>query len=66
MSNIKGREGSRRSVSFPVSADGSFHADMVEPGDYTVEGDINSDVEKVACLIRFQYTFQMIRLTRQM
>ena len=40
----------RRSVSFPVSADGSFHADMVEPGDYTVEGGINSAVEKVALL----------------
>jgi peroxiredoxin len=34
---LKGREGLRRMSVFPISADGSFHADWVEPGDYTIE-----------------------------
>jgi thiol-disulfide isomerase/thioredoxin len=48
MSGMKDREGSRRSVGFPVSADGSFHADRVEPGDYKISGDIWRDDKRVA------------------
>jgi peroxiredoxin len=40
ISDLKERAGSRRSVGFPVSADGSFHADRVEPGNYEITGDI--------------------------
>jgi len=47
---LKGRAGSRCSVGFPVSADGSFHADHVEPGDYTITGDIRRDDKRVALL----------------
>jgi thiol-disulfide isomerase/thioredoxin len=50
MSRMKYREGSRRSVGFPVSADGSFRADRVEPGDYTISGDIRRDNRLVALL----------------
>jgi thiol-disulfide isomerase/thioredoxin len=34
---LKGKERDRRMSVFPVSADGSFHADWVEPGDYKIE-----------------------------
>lgn len=43
MSTLKDRDGSRCSVGFPVAADGSFHADRVEPGDYKSTGDIRND-----------------------
>jgi len=50
MSDLNGRERSRCSVGFPVSADGSFRADRVEPGDYTVSGDIRHEGKQVAFL----------------
>ena len=50
MSDMKNREGSRRSVGFPVSADGAFHADGVELGDYKISGDIRRDNKRVALL----------------
>lgn len=50
MSRLNDREGSRCSVRFPVSADGSFHADHVEPGQYTITGDIRREDNRVALL----------------
>ena len=50
MSDLKDRAGSRCSVGFPVSADGSFHADHVEPGDCKISGDIWRDDKRVALL----------------
>ncbi|SPE56119.1 hypothetical protein SBV1_2310005 [Verrucomicrobia bacterium] len=50
MSRMKGREGSRHLVGFRVSADGSFHVERVEPGDYRVSGDIRRDNKRVALL----------------
>jgi thiol-disulfide isomerase/thioredoxin len=50
MSGLKGRAGSRQSVGFPISGDGSFHADHVEPGDYTISGSIDQDGRQVALL----------------
>ncbi|HEV7924053.1 MAG TPA: TlpA disulfide reductase family protein [Verrucomicrobiae bacterium] len=50
MSVLKGRDGSRNSVGFPIAADGSFHADHVEPGDYTISGDIRREDKRVALL----------------
>jgi peroxiredoxin len=34
---LKGEEGERRESVFPISADGSFHANWVEPCDYKIE-----------------------------
>ena len=50
ISDMKDRESSRRSVGFPISTNGSFHADGVEPGDYKISGDIRCDNKRVALL----------------
>jgi thiol-disulfide isomerase/thioredoxin len=50
MSDLKDRAGMRCSVGFPISADGSFHADHVEPGDYKISGDIRHNHKRVALL----------------
>jgi thiol-disulfide isomerase/thioredoxin len=50
MSVLKDRDGSRNSVGFPIAADGSFHADHVEPGDYTISGDIRREDKQAAVL----------------
>lgn len=50
ISGLKGRAGSRCSVGFPVAADGSFHADHVEPGDYKITGDVWHKDKRVALL----------------
>ncbi len=50
VSRMKDREGLRRSVGFPVSTDGSFRADRVESGDYTISGEIRRDNRLVALL----------------
>jgi peroxiredoxin len=47
-SEMKDREGVRRSVDFPVSADGTFWADQVEPGDYKIAGDLSRDNQSMA------------------
>jgi peroxiredoxin len=40
LSDRKDWSGSLRSVDFPISADGSFHADRVEPGNYEITGEV--------------------------
>jgi peroxiredoxin len=50
MSELKDRAGSRCSVGFPVAADGSFHADHVEPGNYEIIGDIWREGKRAASL----------------
>jgi thiol-disulfide isomerase/thioredoxin len=42
------QEERRLSVNFPVSSNGSFHADMVEPGNYNLTGDIRPNGQRVA------------------
>jgi peroxiredoxin len=48
VSSLKDREGSRCSASFLVSTNGNFHADQVEPGDYTITGYVEHDNKRVA------------------
>jgi peroxiredoxin len=50
VSDSKGIEGSHPAVGFPISADGTFKADMVEPGDYTINGSVQRDNKMVATL----------------
>jgi peroxiredoxin len=44
----KDPETSRRSANFQISTNGTFHADLVEPGDYKITGDVWDDNGKVA------------------
>ncbi len=50
MSTLKDREGSRCSVGFPISSNGTFRADHVEPGDYKITGDIWRDGKRIGLL----------------
>ena len=50
VSDSKGIGGSPFSVSFPISGNGTFKVDMVEPGDYTINGYVQRDIKRVATI----------------
>ncbi len=50
VSDIKDQNGLRSSVKFTVTADGSIHAEGVEPGDYILSGELLSYNVRVAVL----------------